>query len=387
MPDTPTIPPKTYEAQWAQWPMTALERIRLPYPWIVVLMALLGAASVALDTGVTLSSARRLAGARCGCRGEFGRGFRVYPGLPCDSSNGHPVGRWRNSDPLCRSAMRSTRATFAASCTRGGSVESMLICLALLLVIFFLVLPPDQLRGLPHATPIEFAAVTIITLYWTVLFYLLLSLVYISIRNARALGGLAKRPLEINVFDPVGLLPLGRLSLIQSLGFVGVFLIPLVIIGPPSRQGGGWFVIGLSVLGVLAVFVPLWGVHQQILKARGRVLASIYADLLAVQQILLQSGSPGNRTTADAIPAKRSPFSVPQASPERAKLAVPVFGRGVAGDHRRQQSSGLFLPEPPAADLRLPCGRDQVTLRRREPAAAFCRSRRSGCGPGASTRN
>ena len=52
MPDTPTIPPKTYEAQWAQWPMTALERIRLPYPWIVVLMALLGATSVALDTAL-----------------------------------------------------------------------------------------------------------------------------------------------------------------------------------------------------------------------------------------------------------------------------------------------------------------------------------------------
>jgi hypothetical protein len=128
-------------------------------------------------------------------------------------------------------------------------------------------------------------------LYWTVLFYLLLSLVYVSIRNALALGGLAKRPLVINVFDPVGLLPLGRLGLVQSLGFVGVFLIPLIIIGPPSRQGGGWLVIGLSLLGVLAIFVPLWGVHQQIVKARDRILESINDDLLSIQRVLLQSGS------------------------------------------------------------------------------------------------
>ena len=290
MPDTPTIPPKTYEAQWAQWPMTALERIRLPYPWIVVLMALLGAASVALDTALRYHlhgvwPARDVA---VGVSSVVVSVYILIYMRIIRRTSGRALAQLRPSVQISNEEYESYVRRFLHA---RGSVEILLICLALLLVVFFLVLPPDQLRGLPHATPIEFAAVAVIALYWTVLFYLLLSLVYISIRNARALGGLAKRPLEINVFDPVGLLPLGRLGLIQSLGFVGVFLIPLVIIGPPSRQGGGWFVIGLSVLGVLAVFVPLWGVHQQILKARGRVLASIYADLLAVQQILLQSGS------------------------------------------------------------------------------------------------
>jgi hypothetical protein len=290
MPDTPTSPPKTYEAQWAQWPMTALERIRLPYPWIVVLMALLGAASVALDA----SARYRLYGvwpARDVAVGVssvvVGVYILIYMRL-IKRSSGRALAQLRPSVQISDQEYESYVRRFLRA---HGGIEILLVCLAVLLMVFFLVLPPNQLRGLPHRTPVDFAAMIVDAFYWTVLFYLLLSLVYISIRNARALGGLAKRPLEINVFDPVGLLPLGRLGLIQSLGFVGVFLIPLVIIGPPSRQGGGWFVIGLSVLGVLAVFVPLWGVHQQILKARGRVLTSIYADLLAVQQILLQSSA------------------------------------------------------------------------------------------------
>ena len=308
MPDTPTSPPKTYEAQWAQWPMTALERIRLPYPWIVVLMALLGAASVALDTALRyhLHGVWPAHDVAVGVSSVVVSVYILIYLRIIRRTSGRALAELRPSVQISNEAYESYVRRFLHAV---AGVEVLLICLAVLLVVFFLVVPPDQLRGLPHATPIEFAAIAIITLYWTVLFYLLLSLVYISIRNARALGALAKRPLEINVFDPVGLLPLGRLGLIQSLGFVGVFLIPLVIIGPPSRQGGGWFVIGLSALGVLAVFVPLWGVHQQILKARGRILASISDDLLAVQQILLQSGARKPNTCERYLSEAKSFFS------------------------------------------------------------------------------
>ena len=290
MPDTPTVPPDTPEVQWARWPMTALERIRLPYAWIVLLLGLLGTASVALDAALRYRQhgvwpARDVAvGVSSVVVSVY---ILVYMRL-IKRSSGRALAQLRPSVQISDEDYESYVRRFLHP---RGSVEILLICLAALLVVFFLVLPPDQLRGLPHAAPIEFAAVAVITLYWTVLFYLLLSMVYISIRNARALGGLAKRPLEINVFDPVGLLPLGRLGLVQSLGFVGVFLIPLVFLGPPSRQGGGWFVIGLSVLSLLALFVPLWGVHQQIVKARERVLASICGELMDVQRSLLDGAA------------------------------------------------------------------------------------------------
>ena len=98
----------------------------------------------------------------------------------------------------------------------------------------------------------------------------------------------------MNVFDPEPLLPFGRLSLAQSLTFVGMFLVPLIIIGPPTRQGGGWLVIGLSVLCLLALFVPLWGVHRQIIEAREEVLGRVCGDLIEVQRSLLSSPNQEN---------------------------------------------------------------------------------------------
>jgi len=117
-------------------------------------------------------------------------------------------------------------------------------------------------------------------------------LVYVGIRSSRALSQLAKQPLTVNVFDPEPLLPFGRLSLAQSLTFVGMFLIPLIIMGPPTRQGGGWLVIGLSVVCLLALFVPLWGVHRQIIEAREEVLERVCGDLMEVQRTLLSPAVP-----------------------------------------------------------------------------------------------
>ena len=188
MPDTPTIPPKTYEAQWAQWPMTALERIRLPYPWIVVLMALLGTASVALDTALRY----HLRGVWPACDVAFGVSSVVVSVYilvyTADSSSGHQVGPWHNSDPRCRSAIEEYESYVRRFLHAGGSVEVLLIGLAVLLVVFFWYCRPTSYVDCRTRPRSNYRGVVVIALYWTVLFYLLLSLVYISIRNARALG-------------------------------------------------------------------------------------------------------------------------------------------------------------------------------------------------------
>ena len=133
----------------------------------------------------------------------------------------------------------------------------------------------------------------LIGVFYLLAFWLMLNLVYSAIRNARALAQLAANPLQINVFDPALLLPFGRLSLVQSLGYVGVALIPLILLGSP-RAAGGWLVIVLSLLSLMALFVPLWGVHRQIVAAREGVLAEIGGELLAVQRAL------GGGAVADA---------------------------------------------------------------------------------------
>jgi hypothetical protein len=282
-PDDSSITPN----HWDRWPMLALERIRLPYPWIIVLMALLGIISVALDTAFRY----RLNGvwpARDVAVGVTSVVVSVYILAYVrliKRTSGRALARLRRSVLIADAEYDSYVHRFLHA---RGHVEIILLGLAVVLLIVFLVLPPNQLRGLPRQYPIEIVGLVVIALYWTLLFYLLLSLVYISIRNARALGGLARQPLEVNVFDPDGLLPFGNLGLVQSLAYIGLFIIPLIIIGPPSREGGGWLVIGLSLVSLLALFVPLWGVHQQIVRARDRVLANLSNEFLEIQQSLLR---------------------------------------------------------------------------------------------------
>ena len=121
-------------------------------------------------------------------------------------------------DPSYESAAR--RLIWADS-----RVEFGLLVVAALLAAILLVLPDNELRSLPHSQPLDILALAWVTAFYMLAFWLMLSLVYNTIRNARALAQLAAEPLQINVFDPAHLLPFGRLSLVQSLAFVGVFLI------------------------------------------------------------------------------------------------------------------------------------------------------------------
>jgi hypothetical protein len=288
MPDTPTIPPDTHEAQWARWPMSAFERIPLPYGWIVAIVALLGITSMAIDAVLhyQMRGAWPASEVAFGVVGIVAAVYILLAMRFIKRVTGQALAQLRHSveidDPTYESfARRLLQAD--------GRVESLLLGVAALLTLFFLVLPPDQLPELAARGIAGLIGSVIIALYYIIVFWLLLSLVYIGIRNGRALSQLAKQPLVVNVFDPDRLLPFGRLSLVQSLAFVGVFLIPLIILGPPTRQGGGWLVIGLSVVCLAALFAPLWGVHSQIGKKREEVLARVCSNLMEIQRTLVDA--------------------------------------------------------------------------------------------------
>ena len=131
--------------------------------------------------------------------------------------------------------------------------------------------------GFPASLPLKaFMAFTYVFLGW-----LLLSLIYAAIRQARALGALARCPLDVNVYHPANLFPFGRLSVWHGVAIVGLVMIPLLILGMPSRAG--FLVIGFSIIGLAAVFIPLWGVHEQIGNAKAKALNAMSQQLLEVQ--------------------------------------------------------------------------------------------------------
>lgn len=160
----------------------------------------------------------------------------------------------------------------------------LLLVSAVVVLVFFVAFDLDLLntnRGLPQSLPL---AIYIIVMY-ILLGWLLLAIVYNSLRQAQALSSLARCPLLINGFDLINLLPFGRLGLIQSLPTVGIVLVPLILLGTPTKAG--FLVIFLSVVGFLALFVPLWGVHVQIVQSHERNLSAIHAQLQEIKDILL----------------------------------------------------------------------------------------------------
>ena len=172
---------------WDRWPMLLMERIRLPYSWIIVLMAVLGIISVGLDTAFRY----RWRGVWPASDVSFGVTSIVvavyilaYMRL-IKRASGRALAKLRRFVQISDAEFESYVHRFLHA---RGRVEVLLLCMALLLMIVFLVVPPDQLRRLPLRAPIEAAGLVVIALYWALLFYLLLSLVYVSIRNAARPG-------------------------------------------------------------------------------------------------------------------------------------------------------------------------------------------------------
>jgi hypothetical protein len=134
---------------------------------------------------------------------------------------------------------------------------------------------------LPGFVPIAASIVTVYAFFG----WLLLSFVSASIRHARGLRELANSPLDINIFDPSSLLPFGQLSLLHSYSAVGLVLIPVVLYGLPTR--GGYLVVFLAMISLMSLFVPLWGVHQQMVDAKKAALTIIHQQLADIQASLL----------------------------------------------------------------------------------------------------
>lgn len=169
-----------------------------------------------------------------------------------------------------------------------GAVQLVLLGMsaAVVLVMFVLLHNPLPIAGEIYLPSNLLLAAFIFTTY-TLFGWVGLTLIYVSIQNARALGALAQRPLAINVLDPTPLLPFGQLSLVHSISLVGIVLILLMTLGRPGHVFDYSVIMLASLAGLLTLVLPLWGVHSQIKEAKEDVLARLCDQLATVQCVLL----------------------------------------------------------------------------------------------------
>ena len=271
--------------RWSGWARLALERIPLPYSAIVALLGLLAGAEQLLEYSLddpTFSNVTATVVTRA----------LVFPILTVYVLIFLRILKRGAVKALAelRPAVLISDEEYDDYVRRMVSPDRRVVT-ALLAISVAIMLTSTS--DLPPSLP---AAVLILGSY--VLFgWLLLTMFCASIQQALVLRALARRPLVVNVFDPTNLLPFGRLSLMHSLPNIGVVVIPLILLGPPARAG--YLVILLSLATVLALFVPLWGVHKQMDQAQERALTSIHEQFTEIQSALLQETETEVESLAD----------------------------------------------------------------------------------------
>lgn len=113
-----------------------------------------------------------------------------------------------------------------------------------------------------------------------------------TVRLGKALGELTQKPLNLNVFDPSNVLPLGRLALALSLAPAGIILILLIGLGSPTGLISWSLFVLASLTSVLALILPLRGVHRQMSHEKQAALSRLNHDLSVIHAELVGAASP-----------------------------------------------------------------------------------------------
>ena len=102
-----------------------------------------------------------------------------------------------------------------------------------------------------------------------------LTLVWTTVRRARALGRLSREPLQVDVFDTTNVLPLGNIALATALAPAGVVVILLFGFGAPSSPISWSLLVLVSLASLVALLLPLRGIHGQMEGAKDRALSDL----------------------------------------------------------------------------------------------------------------
>lgn len=154
-------------------------------------------------------------------------------------------------------------------------VISMAIVAYLFLVLRIDLLNDDPLRPRSLKLPDTPVAALIVLAGYTVIGWAGLKLIYVAARMGRFLGRLSREPLQINVFDTTALLPFGTIALTVALAPAGIIAILLGGLTVPSGPIGWAILVLASIAGLLALLLPLRGVHRQMSAAKDAAMETI----------------------------------------------------------------------------------------------------------------
>ena len=161
------------------------------------------------------------------------------------------------------------------------AVDVVLFAAAALLVAVLFVglrtsLPiDDAVTNGPTFLPATGLGAVLVLLEYSIVGWAVLTLVWTTVRRARALGRLSREPLQVDPFDTSNVLPLGNIALATALAPAGVVVILLFGFGAP-RQAVSWALLVLvSLASLVALLLPLRGIHGQMEGAKDRALADI----------------------------------------------------------------------------------------------------------------
>jgi len=182
-------------------------------------------------------------------------------------------------------------AAYADQMRRPGLVIDSILIVASAIVVaaLYLVLgtslPIDDpvIPGLERFLPQGLGALVVLVQY-TVIGWAVLTLVHATFRRARALGSLSAERLDIDVFDTSNLLPLGNIALATSLAPAGIVVIMLFGFGIPTAPVSWGLLVLVTIASLVALLLPLRGIHRQMDVAKEGALSTINANLRQVYE-------------------------------------------------------------------------------------------------------
>ena len=142
----------------------------------------------------------------------------------------------------------------------------------------------DPVTNQPMLLPGSAVGGLLVLAEYTLLGWAVVSLVYSTIRRARALGQLSRERFEVDVFDTTMLLPFGNIALATSLAPAGIIVIFVIGFGRPTSPLS-WSVLLLATLAsLLALILPLRSIHQQMARAKQDALGGLNARIREVYE-------------------------------------------------------------------------------------------------------
>ena len=194
--------------------------------------------------------------------------------------------------PTLERVLRMDAATFRAYVARMRPPDAivnvvLLAASALIATVLFVLLglslmTDDPVTNEQRYLPASAVGSALILAGYTIVGWSMLSLVYRAVRLGRALGELTREPLDVDVFDTTNLLSFGNIALATSLAPAGLIVILLLGLGQPTTWFSWAILLLTAVASLLALLLPLRGIHGQMSEAKAAVLADLNSRIAQV---------------------------------------------------------------------------------------------------------